>query len=125
MASLLTPNGSVVPLKDAYDFPLHGERASCGREVALSKIVDTVYDIKTYHEAVDVSESEAERLGVTVAELTERRRSLHVTEMCARFQFLQTVMAKSADVFYAALLSHTRKLLPIVYTPAIGAACLK
>ena len=42
----------------------------------------------------------------------------------AQYEYLLTVLHDDANLFFRALRAHTEKLMPIVYTPVVGAACL-
>ena len=42
-----------------------------------------------------------------------------------RYQLLVGAAAQQRDVFYACLAEHTEEVLPLVYTPTVGEACLQ
>ena len=39
------------------------------------------------------------------------------------YEFLMGLLSTDRQLFFAAALAHTREILPIVYTPVVGAAC--
>lgn len=56
-------------------------------------------------------------IGAVVAELERCPDDLR------RYLYLRELQRVNADLFNAVLLTHTRMVLPIVYTPTVGAAC--
>ena len=42
-----------------------------------------------------------------------------------RFMYLESLRDSNVQLYYALLVNHTDELLPIVYTPTVGEACLK
>lgn len=41
----------------------------------------------------------------------------------AKFEYLCNLADRDCNLFYAALLKHTATLMPLVYTPTVGAGC--
>ena len=41
----------------------------------------------------------------------------------ARYEFLLSLLYAEPDLFFAVALAHTSKVMPLVYTPLVGAAC--
>ncbi|CAN8065569.1 unnamed protein product [Agarophyton chilense] len=47
----------------------------------------------------------------------------HLPDSLSRYQFLMHVLANDEQLFFAAVQSNVRKLLPMIYTPTVGEAC--
>lgn len=59
---------------------------------------------------------------VQVARVMQNYRAL--TSDLARYQFLLALSGRNEKLFYRVVVEHVTEMLPIVYTPTVGEACL-
>ena len=56
--------------------------------------------------------------------LESLKRLQNCLDPLARYEFLISMLYTDANLFFALALAHTSTIMPLVYTPLVGAACI-